>query len=127
MGKPGVLQSMGSQRVRLTEQLFSTEGGATGRMQVHSWVRKTLWSRKWQPSPVSLPVKSHGQRTLVSYSLQGLKEMDTTGHACRHTQTQTHTHTFPCSFSFHKVLVYMISFKSPNNPDENEMNQRFKQ
>ena len=106
MGKPGVLQSMGSQRVRLTEQLFSTEGGATGRMQVHSWVRKTLWSKKWQPSPVSLPVKSHGQRTLVSYSLQGLKEMDTTGHACRHTQTQTHTHISLFLFLSQSASVY---------------------
>ena len=26
------------------------------------WVRKILWRRKWQPTPVSLPGKSHGQR-----------------------------------------------------------------
>ena len=38
-----------------------------------SWVGKTPWSRKWQPSPVLLPGKSHGQRTLVGYSPWGRK------------------------------------------------------
>ena len=33
--------------------------------------------RKWQPTPVFLPGKSHGQRTLASYSPQGHKESDT--------------------------------------------------
>ena len=32
------------------------------------WVGKILWSRKWQPTPVFLPGKSHGQRSLVGYS-----------------------------------------------------------
>ena len=31
-------------------------------------VRKIPWKRKWQPSPVFLPGKSHGQRSLVGYS-----------------------------------------------------------
>ena len=30
-----------------------------------SWVRKIPWRRKWQPTPVFLPGKSHGQRSLV--------------------------------------------------------------
>ena len=34
--------------------------------------------RKWQPSPVFLPGKSHGQRSLVGYSLWDHKESDTT-------------------------------------------------
>ena len=36
------------------------------------------WRRKWQPSPVSLPGKSHGQRSLVGYSPRGCKQSDTT-------------------------------------------------
>ena len=28
----------------------------------------TLWRRKWQPSPVFWPGKSHGQRDLAGYS-----------------------------------------------------------
>ena len=32
------------------------------------WVRKIPWRRKWQPVPVFLPGKSHGPKSLVSYS-----------------------------------------------------------
>ena len=28
------------------------------------WIEKVPWSRKWQPAPVLLPEKSHGQRSL---------------------------------------------------------------
>ena len=31
------------------------------------WVGKTLWSRKWQPTPVFLPGKFRGQRSLLDY------------------------------------------------------------
>ena len=34
--------------------------------------------RQWQPTPVLLPVKSHGRRSLVGCSPWGLKESDTT-------------------------------------------------
>ena len=38
----------------------------------------TSWRRKWQPAPVLLPGKSHGQRSMVgSYSSRGRKESDT--------------------------------------------------
>ena len=33
----------------------------------HPWVRKIYWSRKWQPTPVFLPGKLHGQRSLAGY------------------------------------------------------------
>ena len=32
------------------------------------WVGKISWRRKWQPTPVLLPGKFHGQRSLVHYS-----------------------------------------------------------
>ena len=54
------------------------------------WVGKIPWRRKWQPTPVFLPEKSHGQRSLAGYSPWGLKESDTTE---RLTNTHTHTHT----------------------------------
>ena len=41
------------------------------------WVRKIPWRRKWQPTLVSLPGKSHEQRNLVGYCPWGLKESDT--------------------------------------------------
>ena len=40
------------------------------------WVGKILWRRKWQPIPVLLPGKSHGQRSVVGYSPWGRKESD---------------------------------------------------
>ena len=43
-----------------------------------SWVKKIPWRRKWQPTPVFLPGKSHGQRRLVGYNSWGLKESDAT-------------------------------------------------
>ena len=38
------------------------------------WVGKIPWKRAWQPTPVFLPGESHGQRSLVGYSPQDLKE-----------------------------------------------------
>ena len=32
------------------------------------WVGKIPWWRKWKPTPIFLPGKSHGQRSLVGYS-----------------------------------------------------------
>ena len=46
--------------------------------QVDPWVGKILWRRKWQPTLVFLPGKSHGQRSPVGYSPWGCKELDTT-------------------------------------------------
>ena len=42
------------------------------------WVGKIPWRRKWQPTPVCLPEKSCGQRSLVGYSPWGCKESDVT-------------------------------------------------
>ena len=62
----GRLQSRGSRRVR------------------HDWVTSLSlftfmhWRKKWQPTPVLLPGKSHGQKSLVGCSPRGLEESDTT-------------------------------------------------
>ena len=42
------------------------------------WVGKIPWRRAWQPTPVLLPGKSHGQRSLEGYSPCGCKESDMT-------------------------------------------------
>ena len=42
------------------------------------WVRKIPWRRKWQPTPVFLPRKPHGQRCLVGCIVHGVTEPDTT-------------------------------------------------
>ena len=34
----------------------------------HRWSKICNWRRRWQPTPIFLPGKSHGQRSLVGYS-----------------------------------------------------------
>ena len=45
------------------------------------WFRKIPWRRAWQPTPIFLPGKSHGQRSLAGYSPKCHKELDMTKHA----------------------------------------------
>ena len=42
------------------------------------WIREIPWRRKWQPTPVFLPGKSHGWRSPADYSPWGHKESDAT-------------------------------------------------
>ena len=56
------------------------------------WLGKIPWNRKWQPTPVFLPGKFHGQRSLVGYSLWDRKESDRTEHALTHTPLFTLMH-----------------------------------
>ena len=49
-----------------------------GDMGFNPSIRKIPWRRKWHTTPVFLPGKSHGQRSLVGYSPWDHKELDTT-------------------------------------------------
>ena len=40
--------------------------------------QRVQWRRRWHPTPVLLPGKSHGQRSLVGCSPRGRKELDMT-------------------------------------------------
>ena len=42
--------------------------GRRNRRGFNPWVGKIPWKRAWQPTPVFLPGKSHGQSSLVGYS-----------------------------------------------------------
>ena len=75
----------------ITDRYFSSSqvvlGGKESACQprrcgLDAWVRKIPWRRKWQPTPVFLPGKSHGQR-----SLQAL------AHGVAKSQTDTMEHT----------------------------------
>ena len=46
-----------------------------GDMVFDPWVGKILWRRKWQPTPVFMPGKSHRQRGLVGYSPWGCERV----------------------------------------------------
>ena len=47
----------------------------TGDNGFDCWVRKILWRRKWQPTPVFLPGEFHGLRSLTGYSPWGCKRV----------------------------------------------------
>ena len=50
----------------------------TQKTQVQFLVRNSPWKRASQATPVFLPEKPHGQRSLVSYSPWSYKELDKT-------------------------------------------------
>ena len=64
--EPGGLQPMGSLRVG--------HDGASS----HSLFTFIHWRRQWHPTPVLLPGKSHGRRSLVGSSPLGHEESDMT-------------------------------------------------
>ena len=45
---------------------------------VQSLGQEAPMEKKWLPTPIFLPGKSHGQRSLVSYSARGHNELDMT-------------------------------------------------
>ena len=51
------------------------------------WVQKIPWRRKWQPTPVFLPEKSHGQRSLAGY-IDGVAKSQT------ELSSQVYSHNF---------------------------------
>ena len=95
------------------------------------WVGKIPWKRKWQPTPVYLPGKSHGQRSLGGYSPRGHKELDMTEHTNHlpwEKKAQCYS-SFLCFFFFrlfvlkksvlkygvHKVYCYSLLVLSPTS------------
>ena len=74
------------------------------------WVRKIPWNRRWQPTPVSLPGESHGQRSLAGYSPWDRKELDRTELLNTHTHTHTHTLNSPsvqsCFFPLSSITYW---------------------
>ena len=57
------------------------------RYEFSPWVRKIPWRRKWQSTPVILPGKSHGQRSLAGYIPWVHSESDRNERLCAHTHT----------------------------------------
>ena len=53
------------------------------------------WRRKWLSTPVLLPGKSHGQKSLVGYSLWGRKESDSTERLHFHSSLEKTSLTTP--------------------------------
>ena len=66
--------------VGLPQWVSSKESSARQEHDFNPW-GNIPWRRKWQPTPVFLPGKPHGQRSLAGYSPQGHTESNTTEHA----------------------------------------------
>ena len=67
------------------------------------WVGKISWRRKWQPTPVFLPGKSHGERNLVGYRPQGCRvRHNWSGLAC---STHGLSETEPNYYTGHLPIV----------------------
>jgi len=62
------------------EQQRITPKAENSKSLVQEYINKCSgkWRRQWHPTPVLLPGKSHGRRSLVGCSPWGLEESDTT-------------------------------------------------
>ena len=65
---------------------------------------KIPWRRKWQPTPIFLPEKSHGQRSLMDYSPWAHKELDRTE------WLSTSTGTDNCEVPFPSVSLFTCTY-----------------
>ena len=76
---------------------------AKQKTRVQSLGREDPQCRKWQPSPVFLPEKSHGQRSVVGYSPWGCKRV---GHDFSSVQSLSHVQLFavPWTIAHHAPL-----------------------
>ena len=72
------------------------------RYKFDPWVRKIIWRRKWQPTPVFLPGWFPGQRSLAGYSPWGHKELEVTEHAC------TYVPAFQTVADGNGFLIYLL-------------------
>ena len=52
----------------LSGKEITCQGSSHRRLRFYPWIGKIPWRRKWQPTPVFLPKKCHGQRSLAGYS-----------------------------------------------------------
>ena len=71
----------------------------------HPWVRNIPWSKKWYPTPVFLPRKSHGQGTPLSTHTH--THMDIYLFIYLYGDIQTHTiHTY----TYMDINIYMYTY-----------------
>ena len=85
------------------------------RLGFHPWVRKTPWSRKWQPAPEFLPRKFHRQRSLADYSPWGHKESDRTEYSAQGVWAVPWI-TWPCVRLWEDGLDFSLCFQRSGSP-----------
>ena len=85
------------------------------------WIGKIPWRRKWKPTLIDFPWKSHGYRSLAGSSLWGHKELHMTEHACTlvfpnnqsncRRQKENPENSSPCCSSSPPSLVHLPSLQ----------------
>ena len=80
------------------------------------WVEKIVWRRKWQPTPVFLPEKSHGERSLAGYS----PWVTRVGHSLateHHHHKTTTIHSDLCGLRWNEIKeLHIIPHQNPPSP-----------
>ena len=66
-----VISFLISVKLGLPRRLSDKESACQAGRGFSPWAAKVPWRRKWQPTPVCLPGKPHGQRSLGGYSPWG--------------------------------------------------------
>ena len=101
--------------------IWGSPGGTSGeesicqrkrleRREFDPCVRKIPWNRKWHPTPVFLPGKFHGQRSLAAYSPRGCKESDVTGHILMQIRCLASAQ-LPCPPGLLSAWTLLLSFR----------------
>ena len=102
-----IVHGMAKSQTRLSSfDFLDFPGGSDGkasclpcrRPRFEPWVGKIPWRRKWQSTPVLLPGKSHGQRSLV-------------GHGVAKSQSWTRLSDFTSRHVNTAVLLFLVELK----------------
>ena len=82
-----------------------------GRWGFNPWVRKIPWRKKWQPTPLCLPEKSHGQRSLMVYNSWDCKRVrhDLETKQQQHIYIRYNVHHFQ---SYDILLLVFLTYNS---------------
>ena len=83
---------------------FTCQGRRCKRCEFDPWVRKISWRGKWQPAPVFLPGKFHGQRILAS-KIHGVTKSQT--RLIMHAK-QMHTTAKMLQY-LHSILIHPVA------------------
>ena len=117
-----VCTHQGASQVALVDKESSCQWRRHKRHWFDPCVRKIPWSRGQQPTPVFLPGKFHGQRSLARYSPWGCEESGMT--ECVHVHTHKHTHWIvACELHANGASILFI-FISPTVPKSEPCSQR---
>ena len=79
---------------------------SVGMPQMQFW--SLGWKIPWQPTPVFLPEKSHGQKSLVGYSPRSCKELDITEHNMALLKVRNAKISSSCQFLFKWLWMRMF-------------------